>query len=566
MRSVKANDETSLRRKLMLRELSIENLAVIENARASFCGGFNVFTGETGAGKSVLIGGVNAILGQRTARDVVRAGTEKAVITALFDELSDEVRAKLGELGFSAEDELVLTREIFADGKSAARVNGRTATAAMLREIGGLLVDIHGQHDNRILMSNDNQRDILDSYAGISDKIAAYRERFREFSRISRELKKLSEEKEIRTLKTERLSAAIEDLRPLGLEKGEAERLEAELKAARSLAKNARHLSGAYSCLTADEGNAAIELLKLAADSLAKIDDSEKAEELRERIISAASELSDVADELYGLSDEAAEEREERLSERVSAIKTMARKYNVDTEGLYDYLEKCENELLELSGADDAAAELNAQKHALAEEIKRSAGEISELRKKAADRLSEAIQKELAFLDMPNVRIFFGLKPDKIAINGMDSVELMISANLGEEPKPLNKIASGGELSRIMLAVKCVLAGNDGVPTMIFDEIDSGISGRAAQKVGIKLRELSRKRQVMCITHLAQIAAKADCHLVLEKNTENGRTFTQISLPDFSGRVREIARIIDGSGSAESLAAAEEMLKNNENN
>lgn len=548
----------------MLRELSIENLAVIENARASFCGGFNVFTGETGAGKSVLIGGVNAILGQRTARDVVRAGAEKAVITALFDELSDEVRAKLAELGFSAEDELVLTREIFADGKSAARVNGRTATAAMLREIGGLLVDIHGQHDNRILMSNDNQRDILDSYAGISEKIAAYRERFREFSRISRELKKLSEEKEIRSLKTEKLTAAIDDLRPLGLEKGEAEQLEAELKAARSLAKNARHLSGAYSCLTADEGNAAIELLKLAADSLAKIGDSEKADELRERIVSAASELSDVADELYGLSDEAAEEREERLSERVSAIKTMARKYNVAAEELYDYLEKCENELLELNGADDATAELNAQKHALAEEIKRSAGEISELRKAAADKLSEAIQKELAFLDMPNVRIFFGLKPDKITINGMDSVELMISANLGEEPKPLNKIASGGELSRIMLAVKCVLAGNDGVPTMIFDEIDSGISGRAAQKVGIKLRELSEKRQVMCITHLAQIAAKANSHLVLEKNTENGRTFTQISLPDFSGRVREIARIIDGSGSAESLAAAKEMLKSNE--
>lgn len=546
----------------MLRELSIENLAVIENARASFCGGFNVFTGETGAGKSVLIGGVNAILGQRAARDVVRAGAEKAVITALFDELSDEVRKKIEEFGFSSEDELVLSREIFADGKSAARINGRTATASMLREIGELLVDIHGQHDNRILMSNDNQRDILDNYAGISEKIEAYRERFREFSRVSRELKKLSEEKEIRDLKIERLTATVADLQPLELEKGEAEQLEKELKSARASAKNAELLGNAYNCLTAEEGEAVLELLKIAEEKLAKVEDGGKAEELRARIISAASELSDVADELFNLSDEAAEEREARLSERVSAIKTAARKYNLDADELVDYLEKCENELRELSGADDKTEELNAKRHELAEEIKKSAGEISELRKNAAKRLSECIQQELAFLDMPNVRIFFELKPEKITINGMDSVELMISANLGEEPKPLNKIASGGELSRIMLAVKCVLAGNDGVPTMIFDEIDSGISGRAAQKVGIKLRELSGKRQVMCITHLAQIAAKADNHLVLEKNTENGRTFTQISQPDFNGRVREIARIIDGSGSAESLAAAEEMLKN----
>lgn len=546
----------------MLRELSIENLAVIENARASFCGGFNVFTGETGAGKSVLIGGVNAILGQRSARDAVRAGAEKAVITALFDELSDEVRKKIEELGFSAEDELVLSREIFADGKSAARINGRTATASMLREIGELLVDIHGQHDNRILMSNDNQRDILDNYAGISDKIEAYRERFREFSGVSRELKKLSEETEIRGLKIERLTATIADLQPLELEKGEAEQLEKELKSARACARNAELLGSAYGCLTAEEGAAVLELLKIAEEKLAKVEDSEKAEELRARIISAEGELSDVADELFNLSDEAAEEREARLSERVSAIKTAARKYNLDADELVDYLEKCEEELRGLTSADDLTEELNAKKHALAEEIRKSASEISELRKSAAQRLSEQIQKELEFLDMPNVRIFFELKPDKITINGMDNVELMISANLGEEPKPLNKIASGGELSRIMLAVKCVLAGNDGVPTMIFDEIDSGISGRAAQKVGIKLRELSGKRQVMCITHLAQIAAKADCHLVLEKNTENGRTFTRISQPDFTGRVREIARIIDGSGSAESLAAAEEMLKN----
>lgn len=547
----------------MLRELSIENLAVIENARAEFCGKFNVFTGETGAGKSVLIGGVNAILGQRVVRGIVRAGAEKAVVTALFDELSDEVRSKLEELGFSADDELVLSREIYADGKSTARVNGKTATAAILKEIGEMLVDIHGQHDNRILMSNDSQRDILDSYAGISQKLDDYRENFRKFSRISRELKKLSEEAEVRSLKIERLKNAVEELKPLNLEKGDGKRLEEELKACRDAAQTAALSGEAYNCLTADEGTAALEMLKIAENNLAKINDpSGKTEALKARLHSAASEIADIADELWEISDSSAEEREAVLSEKVSAVKKASRKYDMDADLLVDYLEKCENELIELSGADSRIDELDANKHALAEEIKKSAYEISELRKNAAQKLSEEIKKELVFLDMPNVQIFFRLIPDKITINGMDSVELMISANLGEEPKPMNKIASGGELSRIMLAVKSVLAENDNVPTMIFDEIDSGISGRAAQKVGIKLRELSEKRQVMCITHLAQIAAKAERHLVLEKSSENGRTFTRIFTPDFEGRKNELARIIDGSGSAESLAAAEEMLKN----
>ncbi len=547
----------------MLRELSIENLAVIENARAEFCGKFNVFTGETGAGKSVLIGGVNAILGQRVVRGIVRAGAEKAVVTALFDELSDEVRSKLEELGFSADDELVLSREIYADGKSTARVNGKTATAAILKEIGEMLVDIHGQHDNRILMSNDSQRDILDSYAGISQKLDDYRENFRKFSRISRELKKLSEEAEVRSLKIERLKTAVEELKPLNLEKGDGKRLEEELKACRDAAQTAALSGEAYNCLTADEGTAALEMLKIAENNLAKINDpSGKTEALKARLHSAASEIADIADELWEISDSSAEEREAVLSEKVSAVKKASRKYDMDADLLVDYLEKCENELIELSGADSRIDELDANKHALAEEIKKSAYEISELRKNAAQKLSEEIKKELVFLDMPNVQIFFRLIPDKITINGMDSVELMISANLGEEPKPMNKIASGGELSRIMLAVKSVLAENDNVPTMIFDEIDSGISGRAAQKVGIKLRELSEKRQVMCITHLAQIAAKAERHLVLEKSSENGRTFTRIFTPDFEGRKNELARIIDGSGSAESLAAAEEMLKN----
>lgn len=546
----------------MLRELSIENLAVIENASAHFGGSFNVFTGETGAGKSILIGGINAILGQRTTKDVVRTGTKKAVITALFDELPKSVSDKLEELGFPAEDELMLSREIFADGKSSARINGRTATAAMLKEVGSMLVDVHGQHENRILMSNDNQRDILDNYGGINDKLAPYREKFREFAKTSKRLKTLQEELKTRELKIEHLSGVVEDLSALGLEKGDGESLEQELTRVQNTARIQSAVWGAYNALSSEEGASANELLQAAADHLRSIEDVEpKAALLLERISEVIPETNDIADEIFSLTSDDFEERETEIADKVSALKHAKRKYNMDADDLVDYLEQCKSELAELSSADDEIDELSERRHELADEVKALADEISELRRKAAERLSDEICSQLEFLDMPNVRIVFAINPDKITINGRDSVEMLISANAGEEPKPLNKIASGGELSRIMLAIKSVLADSDDIPTLIFDEVDAGISGRAAQKVGIKLHETSQKRQVLCITHLAQIAAKADTHLLIEKQVDNGRTFTQITDLDRGGRVRELARIIDGSASESALAVAEEMLE-----
>lgn len=549
----------------MLRELSIENLAVIEKATAGFGGSFNVFTGETGAGKSILIGGINAILGQRTTKDVVRTGASKAVITALFDELSEEVIKKLSELGFEESEELLLSREIFADGRSSARINGRTATAAMLKEIGSMLVDVHGQHENRILMSNDNQRDILDSYAGLAEDFEPYRKAFREFAGVSKRLKALVEDEKNREYKIEHLSAVIEELTALKLEKGDGERLERELERVRNDARIRSAVWSAYSCLTSDgDEPAASELLRNAANSLLKIADVEpKAGELAERIQSVIPEVDDIAGEVFSLAGDESEDREAELSDKVSALKHAQRKYNMDSDELVDYLEQCREELSDLESADDRIEELTAQKHELAENVKELAERISVKRKEASRRLSEEIRKQLEFLDMPNVRIIFAVNPDKITINGKDSVELLISANAGEEPKPLTKIASGGELSRIMLAIKSVLAENDNIPTLIFDEVDAGISGRAAQKVGVKLRETSEKRQVLCITHLAQIASKANCHLLIEKQVEGERTFTRITELDFEGRKRELARIIDGSGESESsLAAAEEMLTN----
>ncbi len=541
----------------------MKNLAVIEKASARFGESFNVFTGETGAGKSILIGGINAILGQRTTKDIVRTGAQKAVITALFDELSEEVRAKLSELGFSAEDDLLLTREIFADGKSAARINGRTATASMLKEIGSMLVDVHGQHENRILMSNDNQRDILDNYAGLSGELEEYRVKYREFARTSKRLKTLQDEANTRALKIEHLTAVIEDLNLLELEKGDGERLEQELSRVQRNADIVKASIGAYNCLSSDGEPAACDMLQSAAKLLAGIADVEpRAKELYERLTAVIPEVNDIADEVFSLGGDDVELQMQELTDKVSAIKHAKRKYNMDADELVDYLDECRDELAELSTADDEIELLAEKKRSLAEEVKSLAEGLSERRKKAADEISEEICRQLSFLDMPNVRIIFALNAEKIAINGKDSVELLISANAGEEPRPLNKIASGGELSRIMLAIKSVLADHDNIPTLIFDEVDAGISGRAAQKVGVKLSETAAKRQVLCITHLAQIAAKADTHLLIEKQTEDGRTFTHITQLDHDGRIHELARIIDGSGESESaLAAAEEMLK-----
>lgn len=551
----------------MLRELSIENLAVIEKATAQFDGNFNVFTGETGAGKSILIGGINAILGQRTTKDIVRTGADKAVITAIFDDIPQGVSDKLAELGFSAEDsELMLMREISADGKSSARINGRPATAAILREVGSMLVDVHGQHENRLLMSEDNQRDILDSYAGIADKLCAYREKFRSFSQISKRIHKLQTEDETRALKIAKLTGIVEELEELALEKGEGDALEAELQRCRNSVKIQAALYSAYNCLNGDDATTALDTLRSARTFLTSASQfMPEASQLAERLDVIIPEAEDIAAEIIALtSDDGGAAREAALEDRVSALKHAKRKYNMDADQLVDYLDECRGELLELSGADGELEELMQQKHDLAEGVKTAAAEITQLRSAAAEKLSGEICEQLKFLDMPNVRIIIAIERDKVTINGMDKIAMLISANAGEAPKPMNKIASGGELSRIMLAIKSVLADTDDIPTLIFDEVDAGISGRAAQKVGVKLSETARKRQVLCITHLAQIASQADHHLLIEKNTEGERTFTRIQTLDFDGRRAELARIIDGDGSNESsLKAAEEMLRRN---
>lgn len=548
----------------MLRELSIENLAVIEKAAVEFGSGFNVFTGETGAGKSVIIGGINAVLGGRTTKDIVRSGAPKAVISALFDDISDRVKSRLTELGFSAEDgELVLMREITAEGKSSARINGRAATAAMLREVGELLVDIHGQHENRILMDTDNQRQILDSYGELSGALEEYRAEFRRFSKLSRRLKDLQEENRTRELRTAQLTAIAEELAELNLEHGEGERLEEELQKLRDTAKIQGALFTANDLLNGEENPGAIDLVRQSMNSLATAGAVlPEADVLFRRLEEILPELEDISSEAasmaFGTDD--SEEREADLEDRVSAMKHACRKYNMDPDQLVDYLEECRQELSQLSGLDGEIERLSEEKHDLAGQVKRMAEDISARRREASERLSAEICEVLRFLNMPNVTLSFDVRPDKITINGMDEVEILISANAGEEPKPLNRTASGGELSRVMLAIKSVMAEGDDIPTMIFDEVDAGISGRTAAKVGVKLAQTAEKRQVLCITHLAQIAALAQTHMLIEKQTEGQRTYTRIIHLDHEGRKQELARIMDGGLTESGLKAAEEML------
>lgn len=548
----------------MLKELEIENLAVIEKATISFCDKLNVFSGETGAGKSILIGGINAVLGGRIGRDIVRTGESKAVVTALFDSVPPGVSEKLRESGYPDDTELLLRREISADGKSTARINGKVATVAVLREIAANLIDIHGQHDTAILMSTDNQRRILDTYAGLDQKLTDYRSSFREFSHISKMVKSLQQQISEKERRMEELTERITDVESFKLKQGEEAETTKKLEAARSLQHIQNALSAAYANINGFDEVGAVNMIRDASLELNKISGAVKGmDELSGRLSGLLIDLEDIGSEISRyLNDEYYSESLPELEARMSDILMLKRRYRMDIDQLVTELAQWKRELSELQNSDDALEELTAKRKALADEVKTKAQEISDLRKKAAEALVNEITEELIFLDMPNVKFVFDFQKDKITLTGMDRVEMLISVNKGEEPKPMHKIASGGELSRIMLAIKNVLASADDIPTMIFDEIDTGISGRAAQKVGIKLSEIARKRQVLCVTHLAQIAAVGDRHLLIEKQSDETRTYTNVRGLDFEERKHELARIISGDPDSEiTLKSAEELLK-----
>ena len=535
----------------MLRELSIENLAVIEKASIAFDDKLNVFTGETGAGKSILIGGINAILGGRVSKDIVRAGTEKAVVTGLFDDLPESVKAKLSDNGFAVDDELLLQRDIHADGKSTARINGRATTVAILRDIASELIDIHGQHDNRLLMDGDNQREILDSYGKNSGLLSEYATAFKEFSALSRKIKEVSRKKTESLERAELLRERLEELDRYNFSADEEETVKQKIEELRNAEYISENLYNAQTAISGDDDtDGAYSMLEHCKNSVSSLSDTiPELDKLAERISDMLVELEDIREEIVQRIPDEDEDTAGMLGvleERLSVILRLQRKYGTDLAQILENSEKWRNELYEIDNGDDIIEELTEKKKEAGEKVKRLATELTSRRKKAADELAKRISAELTFLDMPDIRLVFDISQDKVTLSGMDKVEMLISVNKGEDLKPMSKIASGGELSRIMLAVKNVLAETDKLHTMIFDEIDTGLSGRAAAKVGLKLHEAAENRQILCVTHLAQIAAMADTQLLIKKTSDEKRTYTGITKLDFEGRKREIARIISG--------------------
>lgn len=551
----------------MLKELYIENLAVIERERIEFCNSFNVFTGETGAGKSILVGGINAILGQRITRDIVRNGTEKALISALFTDLSQDAADKLSELGFSCDDrQAVITREISCDGGSVARINNRVSTVTALREVGELLINIHGQHDNQILLAPEKHIGIIDSFCCAEPLIEDYKQSFKELQETARIINKQAIDEKKNAVRMAELLELIKEIGALEIGENEDEKIEAEYNLMSNASAVANSVSSALLFLNGnDDFTGACSLVSDANREVNPNSSVAELETITARLSAASIELSDIVSDLSRLLArlEFDEERFAFVKDRRDSFIKIKRKYGPEMSDVKALYEKSVEELEGLNMSDEKLEELSEKKKALLAQATHKAKLLSKHREEGLQRFINQVENELEFLDMSGVKLSAIHEKGKLSSNGMDKIELLISTNKGEPPKPIAKIASGGELSRIMLALKCVIAERDDVPTLIFDEIDTGVSGRAAQKIGRKLGEISRYRQVLCVTHLAQLAVVADNHLLIEKNLEAEHTVTTVKKLDKDSRKYEIARIIGGDNITElMLENAQELIDN----
>ena len=551
----------------MLKELYIENLAVIEKASIEFCEKLNVFTGETGAGKSILIGGINAVLGQRVSKDIVRTGANKATVSASFYNISDDAEKFLFDNGIECDEgELLITREIRSDGGSTARINSRPVNISLLRELGQMLVNVHGQHDNQILMNSDKHINILDDYSGAGEKLEDYRKSFHELQALARKINNLKKQANNKAFRINELQDIIAEIDNLDIKPNEDEEIERELE----LSKNSVILSEAiYKAHTilkgTDDADGTVVMVSDARDSVMPYTELfGELSPIHERLSSAVIELDDIALELSALSEklDIDPKRYDYLNERSAALKRIKKKYGPELDDVLKVLDDSRNEFEDLLSADQDLSELEGSMKDLLSEVSVKAKNLSEFRKAAAERFVSQVTSELEFLNMPNVKLVVSQTAGKLTVNGLDTIEFLISANLGEEPKPIAKIASGGELSRIMLALKNVTAEKDSIDTLIFDEIDTGVSGRAAQKIGLKLKEIGQIRQVICVTHLSQIAVMANEHLLIEKNDIDGRTVTSVKQLDMDGRKLEIARIMGGDNIDELMLENAENLLN----
>lgn len=555
----------------MLSQLYIENLAVIEKANIDFTGKLNVFTGETGAGKSILINGINAILGQRVTKDIVRTGTDKAVISAVFTAVPSECEQLLSQSGLTVEDgQLFLEREIRSDGGSIARINNRPVNISLLKQIGVMLVNIHGQHDNQILLSPDRHIDILDSYAESGEMLADYQESFHKLQRIAKQINALKTDANQKQFRISKLYDVVSEIENLNIKENEDEQIKAEL----AVSKNAVALSEAIYSANAviagtDDSRGVVENVSTANSYIEQYSDlMPELSALCERLDSAKIEIQDISQELDSILGKlnVDPKRFDWLNQRSEELRRICKKYGPALDDVLKTLADSKQELEMLENSEQDLSKLEAQKTEILTEVSKKALELSDFRKKASERFVKQVTGELEFLNMPNVKIVVDSVQGKLTLKGMDSIEFLISANVGEQPRPLAKIASGGELSRIMLALKNVIAQKDAIGTLIFDEIDTGVSGRAAQKIGLKLKNIARFRQVLCVTHLAQIAVMADNHILIEKNVVGDRTVTTVRPLAQEERKHEIARIMGGDSITPLLLENAQQLLDEANN
>lgn len=548
----------------MLELLHIENIAIIEAADIEFAPGFNALTGETGAGKSIVIDSLSAVLGQRTSRELIRTGAEKAFVSAAFSGMAPELTEELG-IQPEADGTLLLQREIQTDGKNVCRVNGRPVTVGQLRALGARLLNIHGQHDGQQLLDEEQHIVYLDSFGRVESLAITYAEKYKNFTDIRRQIGALQMDEAEKARRVDTLQYQIEELRRAKLTPGEEE----ELTARRGMLRNAEKFLGAvagadYALNGDDSGGGALSALRQAQDALSGVRNLDDAfGQLYERLGEAYSEVYDIAatvEDKRGELDVSPGELD-RVESRMDLLYRLKKKYGATVEDMLDYQARCETELAQIEDAGDTLARLEQALSKAEKEARQAAQALSDARKAAADRLTAQILTELQQLDMGKIRFAVDFAEKPLDRDGMDTVRFLMSANVGEELRPIHKIASGGELARIMLAMKNVLSEQDHVGTMVFDEVDTGVSGRAAQKVAEKMARISRRKQVLCVTHLPQLAAMADTHFSVEKGERGGRTYTEVRRLDREQRRRELARLTGGSHVSQTmLDGAEELL------
>lgn len=550
----------------MLRTLDIENIAVIEKASVNFSDGFNVLTGETGAGKSIVVDSINAIMGERTSKELVRHNTDYGFVSAYFDDISESICDKLRELGIEIDEEnsLLLSRKISSNGKSLCKVNGKTVTVSMLKEISSLLVNVHGQHDSQALLNPDLQYTYIDMLLNDKSVLYDYKNSFKKLIGVRRKLKSLANDESDKEKQLEILNFQIDELEAADIKIGEREELTKKRELIQKSEDIIKALNLAVSTINGDDENTGVEqACNDVSRMLFKYDETKEIFDVFNDINDKLELAKDKAEVLL-MSIDFSPEEIEMIDERLDLYYKFSNKYGKNEEEMLAFLENAKQKRNSILFADEELDRLNKEYDSLLNETVTLAEKLSNERKKVASDFEKNVKNELSFLDMPKMQFFVNFDKGNLSSTGFDKIEFMISANPGEPPKSLSKVASGGELSRIMLAIKSIISYNDTIGTLIFDEIDTGVSGRASQKIGLKLKSVSKNTQVICVTHSAQIASNANEHFLIQKKFENDKTYTSVTPLDFEGRKSELARIMGGLEITDTLLqSAEELLNQN---